>query len=137
MLTADGEVVLERKYFWSKQCGGACPADGLWGVAESSVSPGAAELCCLMGMGEDFAQASEDLKRVGGLSASKERLRGIVEGTAKQARGVRDSGTLAPSWTAPQAKLDDGSSRVYAGIDGVMVPTVTQGGRGQGPAGGH
>lgn len=125
MLTADGEVLLERKYFWSKGCGGVCPADGLSGVAESSVSPGAAELCCLMGMGQDFAQAAGDLKRVVGLSASKERLRGIVEGSARQARAARDRGKLAPAWTARQAKGDDGRTRVYAGIDGVMVPTVT------------
>lgn len=126
MLTADGEVVLRRTYFWSKGCGGVCPADGLWGVAESGVSPGASQLCCLMGIGQDFAQAAEDLKRVGGLGVSKERLRGIVEQTARQARAARDGGKLAASWTAAQAKADDGRTRVYAGIDGVMVATVTQ-----------
>lgn len=125
MLTADGELVLERKYFWSKQCGGICPADPLCGLAESSVSPGAAEMCCLLGIGQDFAQAAEDLKRVVGLGASKERLRQIVEHSAKQVRAARDSGKLAPAWTAPQARTDHGPTRVYAGIDGVMVPTVT------------
>jgi hypothetical protein len=126
VLTADGEVRLERQYFWSKECGGVCPADELSGVAEASVSPGAEELCCLMGIGQDFAQATEDLDRVGGLTVSKERLRGIVEGTARQVKSARDGGKLAPAWTAEQAKLDDGRSRVYAGIDGVMAPTVTQ-----------
>lgn len=126
MLSASGELRLYRKYFWSKQCGGVCPADELSGVAQASISPGARELCCLMGIGQDFAQAAEDLKRVGGLSVSKERLRGVVEGTAQQVRGVRDTGRLAPAWTAPQAKLDNGQSLVYAGIDGVMAPTVTQ-----------
>lgn len=126
MLTADGEVDLERQYFWSRECGGVCPADELSGVARSVVSPGACELCCLTGIGQDFAQAAQDLKRVGGLTVSKERLRGIVEGAAKQARAARDDGRLAPSWTAPQAKGEDGRSRVYAGIDGVMTPAVTQ-----------
>ncbi len=84
------------------------------------------ELCCLMGIGQDFAQASEDLRRVGGIGTSKERLRAIVEGTGQDVRKVRDSGKLAPAWTTPQAKLDDGTSRVYTGIDGVMAPTVTQ-----------
>lgn len=126
MLTADGEVRLERRYFWSKTCGGVCPADELSGVAQASISPGATELCCLMGIGQDFAQAAADLKRVGGLSMSKERLRGVVEATGQQARDLRDQGKLAPCWTAPQAKLNDGQSRVYVGIDGVMAPTVTQ-----------
>lgn len=83
-------------------------------------------MCCLLGIGQDFAQAAEDLKRSVGLGMSKERLRGIMEGAAKQARSARDSGQLPPAWTAPQAKLDGGQSRVYAGIDGVMAPTVTQ-----------
>ncbi len=126
MLTADGEVRLERKYFWSKRCGGVCPSDELSGIAQASVSPGAMELCCLMGIGQDFAQAAEDLKRVGGLSVSKERLRQVVQATAQQARALRDSGALAPAWTAPQAKLESGQSLVYAGIDGVMAPTVTE-----------
>jgi hypothetical protein len=126
VLTADGEVRLWRKYFWSKACGGACPADELSGVAKSSISPGAMELFCLMGLGQDFAQASEDLRRVGGIGTGKERLRTIVEGAGQDVRRVRDSGTLAPAWTAPRAKLDDGTSLVYTGIDGVMAPTVTQ-----------
>ena len=126
MLTADGEVRLERKYFWSEGCGGVCPADELSGIAQGGISPGAAELCCLVGIGQDFAQAAEDLKRVGGLAVSKERLRQVVEETARQARGLRDGGRLAPAWTAPQAKREDGQSLVYAGIDGVMAPTVTE-----------
>jgi len=83
VLTAGGEVRLYRKYFWSKASGGVCPADELSGVAAASISPGAEELCCLMGIGQDFAQAAADLRRIGGLSVSKERLRGVVEGTAQ------------------------------------------------------
>lgn len=126
VLTAGGEVRLYRKYFWSKASGGVCPADELSGVAAASISPGAGELCCLMGIGQDFAQAAADLRRIGGLSVSKERLRGVVEDTAQQVRDARDQGRLAPAWMAPQAKLDNGQSLVYAGIDGVMAPTVTQ-----------
>jgi len=39
---------------------------------------------------------------------------------------VRDTGQLPASWSADQAKLPGGTTRVYAGIDGVMAPTVTQ-----------
>ena len=80
-----------------------------------------------MGIGQDFAQARLDLKRVGGIQTSKDRLRNIVEGVGQDVRRARDCGTLAPAWTAPEAKLDDGTSLVYTGIDGVMAPTVTQG----------
>jgi hypothetical protein len=126
VLTAGGEVCLCRKYFWSKPCGGVCPADELSGVAKSNISPGAMELCCLMGIGQDYAQASEDLRRVGGIGTSKERLRTIVQSTGQEVRHSRDNGKLAPAWTAPQAKGEDGKGLVYAGIDGVMVPTVTR-----------
>lgn len=126
ILTAGGEVRLLRKYYWSKQDGGVCPADELAGIDASNLSPGARELSCLMGIGQDFDQAGRDLKRVGGLSLSKERLRQVVELEARQACGVRDSGELPPAWFAEEAKLEDGKSRVYAGVDGVMAPTVTQ-----------
>lgn len=126
MLTAGGDVRLQRKYFWSKAGGGVCPADVLLGVAESDVTPGARQLCCLMGIGSDFDQASRDLKRVGGLSLSKELLRQVVEGEGKRVRQTRDAGQLPAAWSPEQAKLPDGRTRVYGGVDGVMAPTVTQ-----------
>jgi hypothetical protein len=128
VLSAGGEVRLIRKYFWSKEGGGTCPADALVGMEESDVTPGARQLCCLMGIGQDFDQSRRDLKRVGGLSVSKERLRQISEGEGKRVRQVRDSGELPATWSAQQAKLPDGSghTRIYGGVDGVMAPTVTQ-----------
>lgn len=126
ILTAGGEVRLNRRYFWSGSAGGDCPADKLVGVSESNITPGARELCCLMALGQDFAQASSDLQRVGGLSVGRERLRQITEKQAQAIRSVRDSGELPAVWSADQAKLADGRSRVYGGVDGVMAPTVTQ-----------
>lgn len=128
VLSAGGEVRLERKYFWSKRGGGSCPGDRLLGIEQSDVTPGARQLCCLMGIGQDFDQAGRDLKRVGGLTVGEERLRQITEGEGVRVRQVRDSGELPAAWSAQQAKLPDGSgqTRVYGGVDGVMVPTVTQ-----------
>jgi hypothetical protein len=117
---------IERKYFWSKRAGGVCPADALVGVEESDVTPGARQLCSLMGIGQDFDQSRRDLKRVGGLVVSKERLRQIVEAEGEQVRQARDSGQLPAAWRADEAKLPDGQTRVYGGVDGVMAPTVTQ-----------
>jgi hypothetical protein len=126
VLTAGGEVRLRRQYFWSKPGSGFCPADALAGVERSNVTPGARQLCCLMGIGQDFDQARRDLKRVGGLTLSKERLRQITEGEGDRVRQVRDGGGLPAAWSADQAKLPDGRTRVYGGVDGVMAPTVTQ-----------
>jgi hypothetical protein len=126
VLSVSGEVRLVRKYFWSKKIGGTCPADVVLGVEQSDITPGARQLCCLMGIGQDFDQARRDLKRVGGLSVSKERLRQVVETEAKAARQTRDGGQLPAAWSAEAAKLADGRTRVYGGVDGVMAPTVTQ-----------
>lgn len=128
MLSAGGELRLVRRYCWSKASGGVCPGDALVGVQDSDVTPGARQLCCLMGIGQDFDQSRRDLKRVGGLSLSKERLRQLVEGEGKRVRDLRDSGRLPAAWSASDAKLPDGSgrTRVYGGVDGVMAPTVTQ-----------
>jgi hypothetical protein len=126
VLTAGGEVRLERKYLWSKQTGGLYLADALVGVEQTNVTPGARQLCCLMGIGQDFDQARHDLKRVGGLTVSKERLRQLCEGEGDRVRQVRDRGELPAVWSADQAKLADGRTRVYGGVDGVMAPTVTQ-----------
>src|SRR5882672_4849627 len=117
VLTAGGEVRLKRKYFWSSDAGGTCPADALVGVAQSSVTPGARQLCCLMAIGQDFAQSGRDLLRVGGLSVSSERLRQIAEAEGQQVRKVRDAGELPAAWSADQAKLPDGRSRIYGGVD--------------------
>jgi hypothetical protein len=104
-----------------------CPGDALLGVQQATITPGARQMCCLMGIGQDFAQAASDLKRVGGLSVSKERLRQVVEGQAQHVREVRDAGQLPAAWSAADAKLDgQRTTRVYGGVDGVMAPTVTQ-----------
>jgi hypothetical protein len=125
VLSAGGVLQLKRRYFWSK-LGGGCPADALLGVQQSDITPGARQLCSLMGIGQDFDQSRRDLLRVGGLSISKERMRQITEAEGLRVQQVRDSGALPATWSAEQAKLPDGRTRVYGGVDGVMAPTVTQ-----------
>jgi hypothetical protein len=126
VLTAGGELRLHRRYRWAAGRGGVCPADAALGIDQQTISPGARQMCCVMGLGQNFQQASVDLKQVGGLSVSKEKLRQVVEAEATQVRQVRDSGQLPASWSAQKAKLPDGTTEVYVGIDGVMAPTVTQ-----------
>lgn len=126
VFSAGGKFRLRRQYRWEKGVGGVCPADEALGIEQSDVSPGARELCCLMGIGGDFDQARDDLKRVGGLSLSKERLRQVTEGEGCRVRKVRDGGQLPAAWSAADAKLPDGRSRIYVGVDGVMTPAVTQ-----------
>jgi len=130
VLTADGEIELERRYFWAKGNGGVFPADASVGIDQGRVSPGAREILCRLGMVQDFRQATDDAARIGNVPVGRERLRQLVEGEAATVTQARDSGKLQAAWTSADAKLEekkkDSPTRVYLGVDGVMVPTVTQ-----------
>ncbi len=127
MLTIGGDIELHRRYFWSKVGGGVYPVDALMGITLSKASPAAREVCCTMGVVQDFAQGAEDLRRLTGLRISKERLRQITESESVQVEALRGDGTLPPSWSATQAVTTPGGpTRVYVGADGVTVRSVTQ-----------
>ncbi len=127
MLTADGEIELSRRYFWAKGQAGMYPVDRSAGIDQERVSPGAREILCRLGMVQDFAQGAEDARRIGNVPVCEERLRQIVEAEGQAVRAVRESGQLAASWSAEDARITpEGPRRIYQGTDGVMVPTVTQ-----------
>lgn len=127
ILTADGELDLQRRYFWAQGAGGLYPVDQAIGIEASSVSPGAREILCRLGMVQNFAQAAEDARQIGNVPIGRERLRLLVEAEAKTIRSVRDSGQLPASWSAQDTQVTAGGpTRIYEGTDGVMVPTVTQ-----------
>ncbi len=128
VLTADGEIELERRYFWAQGQGGVFPADASVGIDEGRVSPGARQILCRLGMVQDFRQAAEDASRIGNVPVSREKLRQLVESEASAITQARNRGMLPAAWTSADAKVDKTSplTRVYAGVDGVMAPTVTQ-----------
>lgn len=130
VLTADGEIELERRYFWAKGKGGMFPADTPLGIEQGRVSPGAREILCRLGMVQDFEQAADDAARIGNVPVGKEKLRQLVEGEGATIIQARNSGNLKAAWTSADAKLDgkrkDSPTRVYLGVDGVMAPIVTQ-----------
>jgi hypothetical protein len=127
VLTVGGDIQLRRRYFWSKSGGGIYPTDSALGIHVDHVSPGARELCCTMGVVQDFAQGAEDLQRCCGFRVSKERLRQIIEAAGRQVASMQEAAGLPPSWSPREAQVEgSGKTRVYAGVDGVMVRTVTQ-----------
>lgn len=127
VLTACGEITSARAYFWAAGEGGVCPADAALGIAQGRVSPGARQILCRMGMVQNFAQAAEDARRIGNIPLGKERLRQLVEREAHAIAQQRDRGQVAAAWSSADAQVSPGGpTRVYAGVDGVMVPTVTQ-----------
>lgn len=127
VLSIGGGLELKRRYFWSKAGGGIYPADALLGITLSNLSPAMREVCCTMGVVQDFAQGAEDLRRLTGVGVCKELLRQITEAEGLAVAGRAGSAALPPSWSAAQAVTPGGGpTRVYVGVDGVMVRTVTQ-----------
>jgi hypothetical protein len=125
VLTAAGELVLRRRYYWGAGGVGGCyPSDQRAGIDAQTVSAGARELCCVMGLASDFRAASANLKRVGGLCICRERLRQIVEGEAAAVATARDAGVIPASWSGRSNALE--RERLYVGVDGLLVRTVTQ-----------
>jgi hypothetical protein len=118
LLSAGGELSLCRGYYWCGQQS-ACPADGLLGMEAGHVSPGARQICCRLGMLQNFAQAAEDVLKLGGLKLGREKLRQVVEAEAAGVTALRQQGKLPAAWSAR-------GQRLYVGADGVLVPTITQ-----------
>jgi len=100
--------------------GGLCPVDQPLGVDDKTATCGARRVCCTLGVIHDFEQAAQDLYAVAGMRISAEKLRQLVEQEGRAVLEARLSGSLAPAWSAPEAK------RVYVGVDGVLVRTVSQ-----------
>src|SRR4029079_16388912 len=113
------------------------------GIAASAVTAGARELCCVMGLASDFRTAATNLRRVGGLGVCAGGLRQLVEAEAARVAVMRDAGVVPAAWSAGTAGLVEGrrdgraerepvrrgveKGRVYVGVDGLLVRSVTQG----------
>ena len=106
--------------------------DDLVDLTHQSVSVAVKEMCCRLGIdAASFARAAGSLARVGQLKISDELLRQIVEseGTAvllwqehEQLELDFDAAKCLTTATADQSAV----CRVYVGIDGFMLPMVTQ-----------
>ena len=127
--TVNGRICIGRRVWWY---GGGEPSDGRvdgWlGIADSSVSLGARELCCLMGTdGGSFRKAAAKLKKVGQIDVSAESFRVIVEVEGTRMLEARRAGLLNPGWTANDCRSSPSEpSCVLVGADGVMVPVITE-----------
>ena len=130
MLSVNGRVRFSRTRYAGQTGGSDCPVDRLLDAAEATVSVGARELCCRLGIaGRSFARSAENLKHAAGLSMSAEQLRQVVESEGKAVLAAPAEGQLELDWSAKdcRATTPDGreASRMYASADGVIVPTTT------------
>lgn len=127
-LTANGAIRIQRTIYWCRQEGTDRQLDQWLGIADSSVSVAARELCCRVTLtGGSFRKSAENLARLGQIDVSSNRLREIVEAEGQRAVKARDKGLMRPVWDASDCGSEgDGSSHVIVGADGVMVPLITK-----------
>ena len=74
------------------------------GIADDSLSVGARELCCCVGVDSSFAKAAAKLKKLGQIEVSVERLRDIVEREGMAMLAARKAGCLQPNWRADDCR---------------------------------
>jgi hypothetical protein len=133
VLTVNGRVRLLRRRYFAKGVGSFSPLDDWVDQAQAGVSRGVCELACRLNQGARcFAKAAENLARAAQLRLSREALRQLVIAEGKAARAAEEQGRLVLTWAAGQCFVPDeqgrptAATRAYLGVDGVMVPLVTQ-----------
>jgi len=126
VLTVNGRVRLWRRRWHSPGEGTSTPLDSWVDAVEASISLGVREMACrLNGDGKNFDKSAANLARTAQVELSGETLRVLVETEGKRVAKAQKSGQLPVNWAAPDCQTASGTTRVYFGSDGVMVPLVT------------
>lgn len=90
---------------------------------------GVRELACrLNNDAASFAKAAENLARAAQIDMGVELLRQAVEAEGRRVIEAQRTGAIPPAFTAQDCTVPDDPdhTRMYAGVDGVMVPLVTE-----------
>jgi hypothetical protein len=133
VLTVNGRITLSRRRYFAKDIGSFTPLDDWIDPAHASISHGVREMACRLNQGSRcFAKATENLARTAQLRISRETLRERVLAEGKAVAAAEKQGRLVLRWDARACFIPDergqptSATRVYLGMDGVMVPMVTQ-----------
>ena len=126
VLTINGRLRLFRTGWHDAQESSSTPADAWLDEAEATISAGVREMACRVNQNaSSFLTAAEMLARAVHLDLSKESLRQLVEGEGRAVQQAMQQAELTPAWSATECQTEQGTTRVYAGCDGVKVPLVT------------
>lgn len=98
------------------------PADRWLGIADTRYSPGLREMVCRLSINDAFVPAAANLKRLAQVTVSSTAIRGIVENQGKRILSQQARGDFSVEFTAEDCTDDT----LITGVDGVMVPHVTQ-----------
>ncbi len=130
MLTVNGRIALKRRWWHSAVEGSTAPADHLIDRGGQTVTSGVLEMAArLNNDGTSFDAAAENLARTAQVKMSGEQLRKLVIATGKSVLAAQRTGAIPTAFQAEDCPADPaepcGPTRLYTGVDGVMVPTIT------------
>ena len=128
VLTINGRVSLRRTWWHSPADGSEAPVDRVLSRDGATVTPGVRELSCrLNNDAASFDKAADNLQRAAQLQMSGEQLRLVVLEEGQRVLAALQADTIPPAFTARDCRVAKGQTktRLYAGVDGVMVPVVT------------
>lgn len=85
--------------------------------------------CRLNNDAASFEKASANLKRTAQIEMSAEQLRQLVQGEGRRVLAAQQNNTVPPAFTVADCVIpgDRKRTRIYTGVDGVMVPIITDG----------
>jgi hypothetical protein len=119
--TINGPIQIRRNVYWSPQTGMVALEDDWLGISEHRYSPGLREMVCRLSLNEAFVPASQNLKRLVQVTLSSSAVRHIVESQGQSILTRQSLGEFTAGFT-----VDDCTDKtVITGVDGVMVPHVT------------
>ena len=126
--TVNGNIRFERIRWWSPEHGTDDTIDRLIGAVADMISVGVRQMCCRVAISQQgFRKGAEHLYNLAQIKISPERLRMISESEGQRVLLLQSKGHIEPDLNAQNSKTTpDGLSRVYTGVDGVMVPMITQ-----------
>jgi hypothetical protein len=108
--------------------GSAAPVDGCLLPEGETVSAGVIEMACrLNNDAASFEKAAANLKRTAQIEMSAEQLRQRVEAEGGRVLAAQQNNAIPPEFTAADCRVpgERGKTRMYTGVDGVMVPIIT------------
>jgi hypothetical protein len=124
-----GRVSLRRTWWHSPTSGSVAPLDA-WIMADgANVTMGVREMACrLNNDASSFQRAADNLARAAQIEMGAEPLRLLVEAEGRRVLEVQRTGAIPPAFTAQDCTVPGhpDQTRMYAGVDGVMVPLVTE-----------
>ena len=128
-LTINGRIELSRRWWHSPQSGSVAPADDFVDRPGQTVTPGVREMASrLNNDATSFDRTAENLSRTAQIQMSGEQVRKIVLSEGRRILAAQEADAIDTAFTAADCPADpaepDSPTRLYHGLDGVMVPVV-------------